>query len=897
MTIQIYRNNAPLLTLPIDERVVFTHSVMGEHKVAFERLEMPYVIDVQLGDTLEYKGKNYTINTVPEYGKINNFKHVYSINFESDIYKMYDKKFMHLGDMEFQYFGKATDFIMLVVENMNEIDSDWLRGIVEDTTEKHIDFNGESCRTALTRIAEEFKLEYEVNGKTIDLMKQIGSETSLTFEYGRGKGLYSLERQYVQDKNVITRAYGVGGTRNLPKGHKGRRLMFDEKYLESNIDLYGIKEGEYRNEEIYPKRVGTITSVEDLNLEALVFRVTDSSLDFNVSNCFIDGIEPKLGFQTGELTGYEFVIQSYDHASRTFVLQVDKSATDYVLPNSVFKASVGDFYSLFDIDLPNQYYVAAKDELKANTQEFLHENHFPRVVYGLNVNLIDMRDKGYWINPGDRVTIKDEKLKLDERIRVTSISYPICYPDAPLTNETYFNAEVASFVPYLIQERIIKDTKDNQKEIVVIDRRNAERARRNAYNLRQLRDVIFDADDYFDNTNIRPNSIETLHLSVGAKSQNFGLNGVEINANTGGNPNHLTISSGALIHYEVEIDGLGYVWQMANASFPSLDSNKYYYVAARCSRTSLVGEWVMSETPIKTEEQPGVWYFNLGVLYAVKDGYRSFDFTNGMTYIVGDRITTGRIQSLDGLNYYDLTQGKFNLGDEVSGIDWDVTNPGVLTIRGAVASSTVVVGSGGFVSAGLSGESENGDQSVRFWAGADLLNNLNAPFRVLNDGSVIATKGRIGFLNVTANALTLGENQDSSDSWTAGMNVVSFYSNYFLYRMNGAIRGQIRELAYNLYSNVGGSFATEAARITNTIDNDEGIGLERNIGLSIDVANSRENIALNVMRGDVRFSNGRVYVDGQPTIDAEPQIQWGTQNGEWFKLKIVNGQIVGITYN
>lgn len=122
-------------------------------------------------------------------------------------------------------------------------------------------------------------------------------------------------------------------------------------------------------------------------------------------------------------------------------------------------------------------------------------------------------------------------------------------------------------------------------------------------------------------------------------------------------------------------------------------------------------------------------------------------------------------------------------------------------------------------------------------------------------GEITAESGRIGFLDVDLNSLTLGQNQDApTDPWTAGMNVVAFYSQYFLYRINGDNRGQIRELAFNLYSNNLGSFQTEASRSTNSITNNE-FGNGVNVAHSFSAANADRNIAIDIIDGEVAGLN------------------------------------------
>jgi hypothetical protein len=55
----------------------------------------------------------------------------------------------------------------------------------------------------------------------------------------------------------------MGVRRNLPENYRdgATQLMFDGFYLENNIDLYRVKEGDYVNEDIYPKVDGLVSAV------------------------------------------------------------------------------------------------------------------------------------------------------------------------------------------------------------------------------------------------------------------------------------------------------------------------------------------------------------------------------------------------------------------------------------------------------------------------------------------------------------------------------------------------------------------------------------------------------------------------------------------------------------
>lgn len=879
--IQLYRNNAPTIKLPLTQKVMFNHEIMGDKSVVFD-IKLPTVIDIRTGDYMMFETEQFELNNLPNYTKESNWSHQYRLKFESIIFRLYKRRFMLDGETIFPFFGTAREHLELLVSCINQINPGWSVGTVDDTEALHSNWNGASCRVALTNIAELFKLEWNNDGKVLNMVKQVGRQTTISLSYGKGNGLYNLSRQSVDNTQIVTRMYGYGGTRNLPVSYGGRRLRLPESYLESNVDLYGVIEGEYVNEEIFPKREATLTAVSVITADTRLFTVTDTTINFNVNDHLLEGVAAKISFNSGDLTGYEFEIKSYDNATKTLTVKSDVSENDQVLPSTVLKPSVGDKYVLLDINMPQTYVTDAINKLRTATQENLNTNKWPQVIYSFNSDVLDMKRKGWRLNPGDIVNLKDNGINLDNDVRIYAVSYPLTFAlQGRLEPGTSYTATLSDSIPYTVEEKIIKDTIDNQKGIVVVDRRNAERARRNAFNLRQLRDLIFDPDDYFDTTNIRPNSIETLFLSVGAKSQNFGLNDVNINANTNADPNHLTISGGALIHFEVEIEGLGYVWQMSSASFPALDPTKFYYVAARCSRTSLTGQWVISENKMKTDEDPGVWYFNLGVLYAVKDGYRSFDFTKGMTFIVGDRIKSGIIESLDGLNFFDLTQGKFNLGDAASGIDWDVTNPGTLTIRGAVASSTVQVGSGGFVSAGLSGISDEGDQSVRFWAGSSLADINNATFKVLNNGFVFARNLKLGW----------GDNSNGWDISPSGIlsdpsvdNPDNFAIIRGAYKPVGHAQRTEFSFGTDLIPASAGSVTSLTGRLINRKLEPGSFGIQtKNTALELHASGADANVALDITSGGIK-------VDGQMGMTFEQDID-GT-----FALKFVDGIYVGTVY-
>ncbi|WP_143960225.1 phage tail protein [Litoribacter populi] len=677
MNLSIFRNSNIITTLKLDQQSVFNHQLLGEHKVTVQ-VFVSAPIDFQLGDYIEVGAEKFYLNQVPEATVHAKNKIEYNPVFEGEIYGLYDKIIMHEGEADFSYFGTAEDFLLLLVGNINQIKTGWQVGQVEETEGKLISFTSESCRVALTKIAQEFGLEYRLAGRVIDLVKLVGNDTTLVFEYGKGNGLYSLTRQNISDANLVTRLYGFGGSKNIDFNYRNgaNRVTFEGKYLERNIDLYGIREGSVIFEDIFPERTGIVTSINEED----PLQITDTSLDFDINNYLFEHAPAKIVFTTGSLAGNEFEVYRYDHATRTIYFSPFQEDDGYVLPNETRTALLNDRYKLVDIRMPESYIEDAEQRVQDATQELLNQNSVPQVTYGLSIDPLLVKLINISLKVGDRVRVLDARLGLDAVIRISELSFPLSRPEQ-------ITATISETVPYTVQEKLIQQTVNNQKVIRSVDRRAVELARQNASRFRELQQSVFDADGYFDPENIKPLSIETMMLSVGAKSSNFQLAGVRFQPNWNGNPAQLQVSAGQLNHLELEIEGLGFTWAMDARSFTGLQNASLYYIYARCSITQLTGTWELSTQQLTAEHEAGFYWFSIGVLYAVSEGRRDIALTHGMTFINGDTITTGRIKSLNGLNYFDLVQNQFRIGDNSSALDWNVTNQDALTLRGVLVQN------------------------------------------------------------------------------------------------------------------------------------------------------------------------------------------------------------------
>lgn len=458
MLIDVYRNDVVTATLQVTEENLFTRVLMGEHKIVIDFLAKE-PINVQIGDYILWQGQRYYINTPPEVIRLAKRMMEYNIVFEGREYTLYNKLLLDEGDLEFSYFGAPEDHLLLLLENINIIDPGWTLGTVTDRNPTTITYSANSCRVALSTIAETFGLEFFINDRVINMVARHEIPSAIELEYGKGNGLYSLTRSRVEDKNVVTKLYPFGGTRNLAFDYRGgkRRLTIEDIFITQNTELYGIREGEIKFDNIFPQRTASVTAVE-----ASLLAFTDSTMDFDLNQFLSEGLVAKVVFKSGALAGYEFEITSYNNATKRFTINpFDDSGNE--LPNSLNKIEVGDLYTLVDINMPQTYIDQAEADLLEAAEEYLAVNSFPRVTYQFDCDEKFIRDNNVSIQVGTKIRVIDEDLGIDVDLRVTELSYPIAKPSR-------ITATISEDVTYSVQERLLDSTVRNINNIIRVER-------------------------------------------------------------------------------------------------------------------------------------------------------------------------------------------------------------------------------------------------------------------------------------------------------------------------------------------------------------------------------------------------------------------------------------------
>lgn len=643
-SLSIFRgNNTFVAEIPIDEKLIIKKELMNENTITATGLVKTSPLPIQINDYITVSGIKYKINFVPDLTADHLL--TYQIVFEAPEYTLFDKIVTHLGTGSFPYYGTVQEQLQLIINSANEIDPGWTLGTIEATDEQFMDYDNFTCRTAITKAAEQFGLEFEFINKQINFVKSVGTDTDLEFEFGRNKGLYSIGRKYISDKNVKTRVLGFGGDKNLPKNYRNMPrplLRFNGLYKENNVDKYGVKEAVYSNPEIYPKRESTCSDVGPVSDNSTEFTITDSTIDFDVNDYLLDSTAT-VSFLSGQLYGESFDILDFNNSTKVFTLKSKTNNANIKLPYPAFKANVGDKFALFNISLPGSYVILAENQLEAETEQFVDENSSPQIELSLNFNTLYIKTFGVTLKPGDRIKINEPRLGIiNEVIRVSGVSYPFDY-HAYVGPNTFFTATLSNTITYTQQVRAISTAINQKIEIKNIALSSIAESKRSAYNLRLLEGSIFDTDGLFDSDKINVGTLSTALAIVGVKSQNFVLNGVKLVDNYNANPNSVFISAGQLIHLEYSNPGNLSTWSMSAFTENGLVSNKFYYIYALCNKSNQTGGWLISEGQNKVDDIPGVYTFLAGVIYPVNNGFRDTDFTYGITDITGNRIKTGII--------------------------------------------------------------------------------------------------------------------------------------------------------------------------------------------------------------------------------------------------------------
>jgi len=470
------------------------------------------------------------------------------------------------------------DFVRVAIYNLNRDNpGEWAfdEQNCPDTEPITVSFSKSNVLQVIQDLCskDKFNLEFRIttaNGVNTIHIGQFGEVVTPPsgadyFEYGKGNGLWQLKEKKVDDKAIITRLWAEGGTQNIKNKYRdysdrlqlpypqrvnrNRHVLKDgtvieagtqtigvaddsKRYLEdvAMSQVIGVEEDTQTFDDVYPKRTGTVTA-----LGGSVLEFVDNTMDFDLNEkdsegtrYLIDGTSAKLTFITGKLAGQEFELSKYDHTTKTFKLIAYTDERGLKIPTEdtdAFRFVVGDKYKLTDINMPDSYVQNAEEDLWYKALEYFNEAKQARCQYELTF------DREYFLENmpgdsdtclfkvGDYVPVKDTRFGIEKNIRIQKVSRNL------LLDHSY-TLTLSDTTAISVVAQSVLDVIEHEKIIQINDLRNLAKAKRGWRTTEELRNMVYDADGYFDPENIKPNSIDTNMLTVGSKSQQFVLTGV-----------------------------------------------------------------------------------------------------------------------------------------------------------------------------------------------------------------------------------------------------------------------------------------------------------------------------------------------------------------------------------
>lgn len=651
----------------------------------------PFPQSYGIGDVITVFGRDYRLNRLPKVSKTGMQEYQYDLEFEGIQYDLmrvtYDVNINttnnQLQDIQGDSLtGDLKRFMEVLISNANRVfPGKWALGVCPETDgDNTLTFSeSDNCLSVLQTLCSEdkFGVEFEierVNGVyVINIKKTIGQTLPFVLEYGKGKGLYSISRENVSSSNIVTRLKVYGSTENITSKYRADRLcMFGKDKASSYIEKadavakYGIFEGR-KNFDIKPTFTGKVSSVVDGDV--LSFIDTSFPFDINAKNAsgetlyLISGVSAKVHFNSGNLAGYEFEVHAYDHATHKFTLVKQTDDRGNVFPSETspaFQIGKNDTYKVLDIAYSRDIEEAAEKKLAEEGNKYYDQNSQPKVQYSVSVTKAYIENKLALSDgitnvfaPGDYLPIKDDEIGVDKSIRIKSFTRNVLDPyDYSLTiSDTQTKGDITT--------RVISDLVDIDKVLTINNLKDPAQARANWRSSREVLNMVFDPETggYYKDK-ITPESVDTMMLSVGAKSMQFGLINTVFEPNFNGNPNLFKWKGGVLTHYTIDPDKAR-SWVLADGT-TALQQDVPYYIYAVCNRDNSAGTMSISATQHKVEESPNVYFFLIGILGSIDADtkVRAISLTYGFTTINGRFIKTGRIESADGTTYFDLDQSE-----------------------------------------------------------------------------------------------------------------------------------------------------------------------------------------------------------------------------------------------
>ena len=693
-----------------------------------------------LGTYCTWRGEKFALYTPAEVVKVSEREYRYTLTLSGEGQQLALSKFKFIVAnpedvrLSFTLTGKPRFFLEQILRSLP---AGFSIGACLEAEAQAISFKHEDCLSALSRVAEAFKTEWHITGKTLNLGKVVGNKANaVTLSYGKGKGLLSgLTASNDSEKSPVGKLFTQGTERNidpskygakslhLPKGrtltYEGRTYVVSadgQSLSVSGLSTDGRKEDSFDGTNIYPQRVGVVSSV--VVTPNGNYDIVDKDNPVDYSQYRIAGEKATITFQTGRLAGRTFDIAQdkdvlkYDHATKRFQL-VSVEEDGMKLPEpKVFYPAVGDKYAVFGVRLPDEYITKAETELLNASVRYFHEALQPKVTYKAELDGLYAQKNWGALAPklaiGAYIRLVDTSLDIDDHVRITAIRTKLSQqykPQITLSNEVQAPSLAVS-LGTLEAEGV------QQKEAVQAVRREVARSYQQAMS---LADGIAEEVRAGFGDSISPITARTMQLMVGDKSLQFvfvasptATGSVTHNVTWDESRGILHADRGYLRHMTLGINTLSAehkpseykTWTLPAYDYAVRADQKTIHLYAKVERNGANGVFFASDTAKAMEAEAGYYYLYLGMLSQAPN--RAFTTLYGFTEVLPSQIRTERIASADGSTTINLNTGEI-VSDKIKFVHPDGTkksypsdylhaaiHEGTTEIRGGVVLGTLI---------------------------------------------------------------------------------------------------------------------------------------------------------------------------------------------------------------
>lgn len=463
-------------------KLEYSGTFMGDRSV-IATFSSEKKIDFNVFDYITYRGERFELELLPTVKKVSSREYKYELRFVSLKYELErcmmrnivpgDNGIVYPTPLTVEFTGDVKYLAERIQACLDAMygKGTWSITIAEGTEseEKNISMSNQNCWDALSIVNTEYKLNYFIKGRNVI----IGGEEPVVdnvFEYGKGKGLYEIERISDTDTGVVTKLRAYGGTRNLdysyPKLPEWKDSVLPTNYALSPLRLmlpsfktdgktdyvlaseeaiakYGIRDGVITYDDIYPSITGMKNSegqaIDEIKSVSAItsdtqptFTVGLYDLGFDLSDSLTTD-EAQLSMKSGSLQGYTFNITKIEKASDgSYTLTLGRNTLEegdtgnFTVPNKDWSMKTGDKFVLLNILMPQEYIRDAENRLLARAKEYLAKYSSTNYSYNVGVDEIFMaRNVNFYndIMEGKRLTVNDQEIGINnENIIIQSLT-------------------------------------------------------------------------------------------------------------------------------------------------------------------------------------------------------------------------------------------------------------------------------------------------------------------------------------------------------------------------------------------------------------------------------------------------------------------------------------------